>query len=122
MGIPALSMFADLTSDLAAGKIPANLASSVAGANASQNLAGSLASGLSHMSGVALIGGILFSGIGTVVMVYGKKKMNVKTILIGALLFGYPFLVYTTAMTYGIGIGLCLLLFLTREKENSYTR
>ena len=108
MGIPALSMMTDLASSLATGKVPPNLANN-------------LTSSISHMSGAALFGSLVFGGIGTIAFVYGKKRMNVKNMLIGALLVGYTFLVTSTLLTYSIGIALCVALYLTREKDNAFT-
>lgn len=111
MGIPALSMISDLATDLAAGKVPPELANGLTQSGAADSILG-----------VAPFGTLIFGGIGTVAFIFGKKRHNWKNMLIGALLVGYPFLPLTSALlVYAIGIALCFALYATREKKNDYT-
>ena len=58
-----------------------------------------------------LIGGLIFSGIGFVALVYGKKQARIKTAVIGLLLLVYPYFIYDTVFVYTIGIVLTICLF-----------
>ena len=62
-----------------------------------------------------LIAGIIFGAIGFAAFVYGKKKMQYKTMVIGALLMGFQFIVSDNTMTYIIGTALTAALFFFRE-------
>ena len=61
------------------------------------------------------IGGFLFSGIGFVAFMYGKKAASLRLMLLGAVLMAYPYLVSDTLATYVIGIILTAGLFLFRD-------
>ncbi len=63
-----------------------------------------------------LIGNLLFSGVGFVAFVYGKKMVRWKAMLLGVLLMIYPWFVSGTLMLYGVGLALTALLYLTRER------
>ena len=62
-----------------------------------------------------LIGGLIFSGIGFVAFVYGKKQARIKTAVIGLLLCVYPYFIYDTVLVYTIGIVLTICLFIFTE-------
>ena len=63
------------------------------------------------MSAALLIGGFLFSGIGFVAFVFGKKQARLKTALLGVMLMAFPYFVYDTVMLYAIGAVLTIRLF-----------
>ena len=62
-----------------------------------------------------LLGGVLFSGIGSVALAYAKKQGRWKTALIGVLLIFYPWFVSDTLILYGVGIALTVCLFMFTE-------
>ena len=59
-----------------------------------------------------LIGNLLFSGIGFVAFVFGRKQARLKTTLIGVGLMAYPYFVPDTVWLYVIGIVLTVCLFM----------
>jgi hypothetical protein len=63
-----------------------------------------------------LIGGFLFSGIGFVAFVYGKKMERWKPRLIGLVLMIYPFFAGSLWWLYGAGIALTVALYIFREE------
>lgn len=67
------------------------------------------------MSPALLIGGFLFSGIGFVAFVFGRKMARLKTALLGILLMAYPYFVYDTVMVYAIGAVLTICLFIFKD-------
>lgn len=62
-----------------------------------------------------LIGNFIFSGIGFVAFVYGKKLTRWKAMALGLALMLYPYFVPDTMWLYGVGVALTALLYLTRE-------
>lgn len=62
-----------------------------------------------------LIGGLIFSGIGFVAFVYGKKQGLWKTAIIGVLLMAYPYFFYDFVFVYGIGVVLTISLFIFKD-------
>ncbi len=62
-----------------------------------------------------LIGGIIFSGIGFVAFVYGKKMSYFKPMAVGLVLMIYPYFISNTIVMYVIGLLLCLALFIFQE-------
>ena len=62
-----------------------------------------------------LVGGLIFSSIGFVAFMYGKKNSEYKPLAIGILLMGYPYVVKGTLMLYLIGAGLTAMLYFFRE-------
>ncbi len=66
------------------------------------------------MTAASLLWGLLFSSIGVVMFVYGKKQNVFMPLLCGALLVVYPFFVTTTAWLVAIGVVLAALPFLVR--------
>jgi len=62
-----------------------------------------------------LIPGFIFSGIGFVAFIYGKKQDNFKSFSIGIALMVYPYFLTSTFWLYAVGIGLCLLLYYWRD-------
>ena len=71
--------------------------------------------GTSGFSFTNLIAGFIFSGIGLVAFVYGKKEGSVKSLSIGIALMAYPYFLKSTFWLYTVGIGLCLLLYYWRD-------
>jgi hypothetical protein len=57
---------------------------------------------------------IVFGAIGFAAFVYGKRLLQVKTMLIAVALMVYPYFVSDTWVVYAIGIALCVALFLFR--------
>jgi len=62
-----------------------------------------------------LIVGFIFSGIGLVAFVYGKKEGSYRPLSIGIALMVYPYFFTSTFWLYAIGIGLCSLLYFWRD-------
>ncbi|MCA9402699.1 MAG: hypothetical protein KC897_02865 [Candidatus Omnitrophica bacterium] len=67
------------------------------------------------ISAWGLLGGMLFSGVGFVAFVYGKKNAELRPMLIGIALLVYPYLVRGTLMIYLVGAGLSAALYFFRE-------
>jgi hypothetical protein len=62
-----------------------------------------------------LIGGILFSCIGFVAFVYGKRNTEFRPMLIGIGLMAYPYFLRGTLALYLVGIALTAALYFFRE-------
>lgn len=62
-----------------------------------------------------LIAGLVFSGIGFVAFVYGRKMGQYRPALIGVLLMGYPYFTPDLLWLCGIGAVLTLALFIWKE-------
>ena len=73
---------------------------------------GALSGGFSVPS---LIFGMIFGGIGFVAFTYGKSRANFKLMVIGGLLFIYPYFVPGAALNCTIGVVLTVLLYFCRE-------
>ncbi len=69
---------------------------------------------MSSFSWPQFMGGLIFSAVGLVAFVHGKKHQHWRTLLIGMALMGFPYLVSSTLWTYVIGAGLCAALFFFR--------
>jgi hypothetical protein len=57
-----------------------------------------------------VIGGLIFSGVGTVAFMYGKKQGEVRPMVLGAVLVVYPYFVSNTALMFLIGTALTAAL------------
>ena len=62
-----------------------------------------------------LVCGLIFSSIGFVAFVYGKKMGSLKPLLIGLAMLIYPYFISNAILTCAIGIFLCILLFILRD-------
>ena len=62
-----------------------------------------------------LIGNLLFSCIGFVAFIYGKKQSLWKTMLLGVALMIYPYFVSNTLAMYIVGAALTAALFIFRD-------
>jgi hypothetical protein len=62
-----------------------------------------------------LIAGFIFSGIGLIAFVYGKKQGSFRPLFIGIVLMVYSYFLTSTFWIYAAGIGLCLLLYFWRD-------
>lgn len=58
---------------------------------------------------------LIFSGIGFVAFVYGKKNSFWKPLVLGILLMGYPYFLTGTWAVFLVGIALTLALYLSRD-------
>lgn len=67
------------------------------------------------MTTAILLGGLIFSGVGFVAFVYGKKQGLWKTAVIGVLLMAYPYFFGDVMMVYGIGFALTIALFIFKD-------
>lgn len=63
----------------------------------------------------SLFGAILFGAIGMGAFVFGKQRGLAKPMIVGVALMVYPYFISDTWLTFGIGAGLCYLLYLFRE-------
>lgn len=63
----------------------------------------------------ALIANLLFSSVGFVALVYGKRMHAWKPMFIGLGLMAYTYFVESTALLFGIGVVLTAALFLFRD-------
>jgi hypothetical protein len=62
-----------------------------------------------------VIAGLLFSGVGFVALLRGKKQGNFREMLLGGLLLVYPYFVSRTPLMWAIGSGLTAALFFWRD-------
>ncbi len=68
---------------------------------------------LGQLSGLNLIGNLLFSSIGFVAFVFGKKQSRWKPMFCGLGLMIMPYFIGDTAIMYGVGaFGTGALIFL----------
>jgi hypothetical protein len=58
-----------------------------------------------------LLAGLLFSSIGLVGFIYGKRRSRLKPMMIGLLLMAYPYFVESTLALCGIGLAGTAALF-----------
>lgn len=68
-----------------------------------------------NLGGAQLIGGFVFSSIGLVAFVYGKRMHVWKPMLIGFALMAFPYFVEDAIALCGIGAALSAGLFLFRD-------
>ena len=59
----------------------------------------------------SLIGGLLFSGIGLVAFVYGKKNAEWKSMAIGVALMAYPYFIQSAVGVFVVGSILTAMLY-----------
>ncbi|MDQ6626448.1 MAG: hypothetical protein M3Y69_09990 [Verrucomicrobiota bacterium] len=71
--------------------------------------------GVMPTSGAELIGGLIFSSIGLIAFVYGKRMHVWKPMFIGLGLMAYPYFVSTDVLLYSLGAVLTAALFLFRD-------
>ena len=65
------------------------------------------------MSTGTLIGNLVFSSVGFVAFVYGKKTMRFRVMILGGVLMAFPYFVSDAALMWAVGSGLtCGLVFL----------
>jgi len=62
-----------------------------------------------------IVGGLVFSGVGFVAFMYGKKQGRFQLMLIGGILMVYPYFVPNTALLYLTGSLLTAALFAARD-------
>ena len=62
-----------------------------------------------------LIANMIFSTIGFVVFMYGKKEKKPKPFLIGIVMMVYTYFIPNTLLIYIIGIALCAVLYYWRD-------
>jgi hypothetical protein len=67
------------------------------------------------MTAASLIGGLIFSGVGFVAFVYGKKQGLLKATCLGIALMAYPLFVSDVAILYGVGCLLTICLFIFKD-------
>lgn len=70
---------------------------------------------MGNFTAANIIGNILFSGIGYVAFMYGKKMGNLRVMIQGGVLMGYSYVVPDTLWMYLIGTGLTAWVYLTRN-------
>lgn len=70
---------------------------------------------LPNFSGAALAANLLFSSIGFVALVYGKRMHAWKPMLIGLALMAYTYFVESAVVLCAVGVLLIAMLFLFRE-------
>ncbi len=70
---------------------------------------------LGQISAVNLIGNLLFSSIGFVAFIYGKKQSLWKPMFIGLALMIFPYFISQTLALFAAGVAGTALLFLLRD-------
>jgi len=68
-----------------------------------------------NLSLTNFIGMTIFSGIGFVAFMYGKKQGQFRLMLVGLLLMGYSYFVSNTALGYLIGAVLTVVAWYVRD-------
>ena len=63
-----------------------------------------------------ILAGIVFGGLGMGAFIYGKKLELWQPIVIGLALMVYPYFCPNVWLTWGIGIGLCVLLWFYHDE------
>ncbi|MCX5795096.1 MAG: hypothetical protein NTY77_06355 [Elusimicrobia bacterium] len=74
-----------------------------------------LAAIVSSMSMANIIGNLIFSGVGFVAFMYGKKQGHFKLMVLGGVLMVYPYFVPNTMLLYLIGAALSVATFYVRD-------
>jgi|GEM_PF-887091 hypothetical protein len=72
-------------------------------------------SGIMGFSWPGIIAGLIFSSVGMIAFMYGKKQGELKPAIIGMALMAYPYFVRNTVLIFVIGALLCGALYLWRE-------
>ena len=72
--------------------------------------------GLPSFSIANIAGNVLFSGIGYVAFMYGKRTDNARIMIQGGVLMGYSYIVSDTMWMYLIGAGLTAWVWLARDE------
>ena len=62
-----------------------------------------------------IIGGLVFSGVGLVAFMWGKKHGRFKPMVLGGALMAYPYFVSNTALMYLIGAALTVAAVFLRD-------
>lgn len=70
---------------------------------------------LGNISTANIVGNILFSGIGYVAFMYGKRMEKPSVMIQGGILTAYSYFVSDTLWMYLIGTGLTAWIWFTRE-------
>ncbi len=70
---------------------------------------------LSKFSMAGILGGMIFSSIGFIAFIYGKKLGSFRPMVVGIALMLYPIFVQDTSYLYMIGVALTALLYFWRE-------
>ncbi len=66
-------------------------------------------------SGALLVGNLLFSSVGFVAFIYGKRMHVWKPMMLGLALMAYPYFIEDPLTLFAIGVVLCAALFLFRD-------
>ena len=64
----------------------------------------------------SLLAMMIFGAIGMGAFMYGKNRSDIRVILLGILLMGYPYFVSGVFLMWGVGIAICAVLYSIREK------
>ncbi len=72
-------------------------------------------SSMFNLGAANLIGGFIFSSIGLVAFIYGKRMHLWKPIFCGLALMIYPYFIANTTAMYAAGVVGTAILFLLRE-------
>ncbi len=72
--------------------------------------------GLQLPSVVYIVGALLFSTIGLVAWRYGAKMQRNRVKWLGIALVFYGYFAWETWILYGVGIGLCVALYIWRNE------
>ena len=67
------------------------------------------------MNAWTLLGGLVFGGIGFVAFAYGKRRMDVRRMALGAALMGFPYFISNAWLLFAIGAALTAAAFLWRD-------
>ncbi len=74
-----------------------------------------LGSLVGSMSAWSIIGNLIFSGVGFVAFMYGKKQGRFQPMVIGGILMAYSYFVSSTVLLYAIGVALTVALYYLRD-------
>ena len=74
-----------------------------------------LANAAGGLSMTGIVGGLIFSGIGLVALMQGKKAGDFRLMAVAGLLLLYPYFITSAVWVYLIGAGLTAAAYLVRE-------
>ncbi|MDD5629006.1 MAG: hypothetical protein PHU21_08075 [Elusimicrobia bacterium] len=70
---------------------------------------------VSGMSGWNIVGNLLFSGLGFVALMFGRRQGRFQPMALGAALMLFPYFVSSTALMFAVGTALSAAAFFLRD-------
>jgi hypothetical protein len=76
---------------------------------------GNITASMGSMSAWNLIGSTIFSGVGFVALMYGKKQGRFNLMVLGGVLMTYPYFISSTPLMFAIGAALTVAAFRLKD-------